>query len=416
MSNLRINPDRLLHDFNALAQIGSTGDGGVHRPALSENHLAARRWLRQRILDSGLEFQQDAAGNHSAILRSPNPSARTLLLGSHLDSVPHGGRYDGALGVLAALEVVRTIRDANLELPVHLEAIDFTDEEGTLVGLLGSRALTGALTPEELANPRGGSQALRDGLSRAGLADPLRAVRAPESLAGFLEVHIEQGNRLNAGVADIGIVTALVGIGSFQLAFTGRADHAGTTPMHARRDAGLAAAEMIVRAQGLAVRAFPDCVINFGQAQFSPGAYNIVPERAELALEFRAPSQPELDALETALLDLAQTTAASLDISLAYTKQACVAPAPCAPQVQQAFAAACDDLGLIHIPLLSGAGHDTQALAAVCPAGMIFIPSTGGSHNPNEFAEWEACVNGANVLLGAVLKLEGEIGSMIYQS
>jgi N-carbamoyl-L-amino-acid hydrolase len=399
---LRINPARLRADFDALARIGAAGVG-VHRPALSANHLAARAWLRERILAAGLEFRQDAAGNHSGILRAASPAARTLLLGSHTDSVPHGGRFDGALGVLAALEALRTVQDASLELPVHLEAIDFTDEEGALVGLLGSRALTGALTPGELAQPRGGLAALRDGFARAGITDPLGAARPPGSLAGFLELHIEQGPRLIEAGADIGIVSAIVGIGSFRLAFGGRADHAGTTPMHARRDAGRGAAEFMVRARGLVTRDFPGCVINFGRAAFEPGAYNIVPERAELALEFRSPVQAELDALEAALLGEARRVAAACHLELEAVKQGCVAPAPCAPEARAAFAAAADDLGLRHIPLVSGAGHDTQALAAVCPAGMIFIPSTGGSHNPGEFAEWEACVNGANVLLGAAI-------------
>jgi beta-ureidopropionase / N-carbamoyl-L-amino-acid hydrolase len=144
-TSLRINSGRLQADFDALAQIGATGDGGVHRPALGEAHLQARRWFRGRILEAGLAFRTDGAGNHSALLRCGPEGAPSLLLGSHLDSVPYGGRFDGALGVLAALEVVRTIQEAGLSLPFHLEAIDFTDEEGTLVGLLGSSALGGKL-------------------------------------------------------------------------------------------------------------------------------------------------------------------------------------------------------------------------------------------------------------------------------
>src|SRR3990170_2577866 len=159
-----INPDRFRNDFDALAQIGATGDGGVNRPALSEAHLEARRWFLARAAEAGLETHLDGAGNHSAILRAADPSARTLLLGSHLDSVPNGGRFDGALGVTAALEVLRAARDAGLSLPIHLEAIDFTDEEGTLCELLGSRALTGVLTAEHLKTPRGGRANLEAGL------------------------------------------------------------------------------------------------------------------------------------------------------------------------------------------------------------------------------------------------------------
>src|SRR5215211_584520 len=144
-TDLRVNSNRMLVTFNELASIGATGDGGVHRPALSESHLAARRWFREEVERSGLEFRTDGAGNHSALLKCGPDDAPTLLLGSHLDSVPHGGRFDGALGVMAALEVLKTIRENGVTLTVQLEALDFTDEEGTLVGLLGSAALTGHL-------------------------------------------------------------------------------------------------------------------------------------------------------------------------------------------------------------------------------------------------------------------------------
>jgi len=403
MIELRVDMDRFIRDFEALAAVGATGDGGVHRPALSTAHLAARDWFRDRILAAGLDFRRDPAGNCSGVLAARHESRRTLLLGSHLDSVPNGGRFDGALGVLTALEVLRTIRESGPDLPVNLEAIDFTDEEGTLVGLLGSRALTGTLAPEELENPRGGRETLEAGKQRAGLSDILAAKRPANSLAGYLEVHIEQGPRLLDAGADIGIVEALVGIGSYRLSFTGRADHAGTTPMDARRDAGLGAAAFLTAARELVMSKFTGCVVNFGLASFSPGAYNIVPESALLGMEFRAPTQEKLDALDRELLELAGQMAETFGLGLEAIWQGCVPPAPCAPEVQQAFQKACNMLGLKHLPLVSGAGHDTQAMAAVCPAGMIFIPSTGGSHNPNEYASWEAVEKGANVMLHAAI-------------
>ncbi|HUF39972.1 MAG TPA: Zn-dependent hydrolase [Anaerolineales bacterium] len=403
MDNLRIHGDRMLRNFTELSEIGATGDGGVHRPALSDAHLEARRWLREKILAANLEFRTDAAGNHFGRLRCGPDGAPSLLIGSHLDSVPYGGRFDGALGVLAGLEVLETIRAAGLRLPCHLEVVDFTDEEGTLVGLLGSRALAGTLTDADLENPRGGRAALRAAFDHAGIANPPAAARDPATLAGYLELHIEQGARLTNTGADIGIVTALVGIGSFALAFRGRADHAGTTAMDARRDAGLGAAQLMVRAHALAIERYPGAVINFGQAEFLPGAYNIVPATASLSLEYRAESQERLDALERDLLQLARAIATDLDLELQTHRQGCVSPAPCSPDVRKAFSTACDALDFRAVDLVSGAGHDTQAMAAVCPAGMIFIPSIGGSHNPGEFAEDGDCENGANVLLYAVL-------------
>jgi N-carbamoyl-L-amino-acid hydrolase len=182
-------------DLDALAQVGATADGGVHRPALSDADLQARRWLRARAEGDGFEVRQDGCGNVSALLLSSDPEAQVVMCGSHLDSVPNGGRFDGALGVVAALEVLRTIREAGLSLPHHVEAMSFTDEEGTWAGLLGSRALAGHLTPDEIENPRGDLDEFHARLAAAGLTPDgvLRARRSPASIRAWLEVHIEQG-------------------------------------------------------------------------------------------------------------------------------------------------------------------------------------------------------------------------------
>ena len=248
----------MLASFNELASIGATAEGGVHRPTFSEAHLAARRWFREEIERSGLEFHVDGAGNHSAVLTFERSNVPTLLIGSHLDSVPDGGRFDGALGVMAALEVLRTVRENAIPLKVRLEAIDFTDEEGTLVGLLGSAALTGHLRPELLQNPRGGRDALVEGMKRAGLSEEgmLSAARPKESMTGYLELHIEQGKRLERSGTDIGIVSAIVGISSYQLSFIGRADHAGTTTMQDRLDASLGASAFTLAARELVMTGF----------------------------------------------------------------------------------------------------------------------------------------------------------------
>lgn len=410
MEHLRINIDRMMADLAELSEIGGTGDGGVHRPALTEAHLAARAWLRGRIEAAGLAFEQDPAGNVSGILRSSRPGAKTLLIGSHLDSVPFGGRFDGALGVVTGLEVLRTVKETGLDPGVHMEVIDFTDEEGSLVGLLGSRALAGTLPQSDLDNPRGGRFALEEGFRRAGIVSPRSAARDPGSLAGYLEVHIEQGPRLVTSGADIGIVSALVGIVSCEIDIRGRADHAGTTPIGARSDAGAAAAEFMLAARDLVVGTYPDSVVNFGQCSFSPGAYNIVPGKAVLAMEFRSPDQAQLDRLERGLLSRLDAVCGGKGIEHRVRRQGCVPPALCAPRARDAFEEAIRRLGLRHENVFSGAGHDTQAMAAVCPAGMIFIPSTGGSHNPGEFAEDAACENGANVILQAALIGWGDQG------
>jgi len=409
---LRIDAKRFKENFKALSQIGATPEGGVHRPAFSADHLAARAWFRERIETAGLNFHMDTAGNHSAILPCVVPGAPTLLLGSHLDSVPNGGRFDGAFGVLAALEVLQTIQEAGSVHPINLEAIDFSDEEGTHIGLLGSLAVAGKLTPENLRKNRGGRQAFLDGLVRAGLEEDgfIKAARNPKSLVGYLEVHIEQGERLISAGAQIGVVTSIVGLGFYRITFTGRADHAGTTPMQNRLDAAQGASAFTLATRRLVLDEFPDCVANIGQMEFQPGAFNIVPDRAILALEFRAPNHDTFNRLETALLALAQREADRYGLGLQREFLGREEPAPMSETAQRAIGQAAGSLELQSIPLTSYAGHDAQSLATRCPVGMIFIPSIGGaSHSPREFSEWEDCLNGANVLLQATLNIVHQI-------
>jgi beta-ureidopropionase / N-carbamoyl-L-amino-acid hydrolase len=449
LPTLRINSERMLAAFNELARIGATDEGGVNRPTFSKAHLAARKWFREQIEQAGLEFHTDGAGNHSAVLPAnvvaststrlsvnsakqspvpleiassqksllatlaPNASAGvtpTILLGSHLDSVPNGGRFDGALGVMAAFEVLRTIKDTGVRLKVNLEAIDFTDEEGTLVGLLGSAAIAGRLHPDHLHNPRGGRETLLDGTQRAGLSEEsmLSAARPRESLAGYLELHIEQGKRLEHASIDIGIVSAIVGIWSYRLSFIGRADHAGTTTMDDRVDASLGASAFTLAAREIVMKDFPNCVVNIGNMEFAPGAFNIVPARVDVSLEFRSPDEEEFNRLNSVLLEHAQLEANRFGLELKVESLGRHSPSLMSDQVQEAFAHACDDLGLTHMSLSSGAGHDGQSFDGLCPVGMIFVPSKdGASHSPREFTEWEDCVNGANVLLQTVLRLAG---------
>ncbi len=405
---LLINPDRLFSDFNTLSQIGATPEGGLNRPALSPAHLEARRWFLARAEEAGLETHIDNAGNHSAILQRSASNPRTLLLGSHLDSVPNGGRYDGALGVLAALEVLRTVNESGMTLPVNLEAIDFTDEEGTLVGLLGSQAIAGQLTPGHLHNPRGGRERLEAGMTRAGLTAEglLSAQRDPQTMAGYLELHIEQGPRLVRSAIAIGVVTGIVGIRSFRLTYHGRANHAGTTPMEARADASLGASALTLTAREMVVRDFPNCVINIGQMTFKPGAFNIIPGLAEFALEFRSPEAGQLNDLEKSLLGLADLIGRQYGLKLTVERMGECLPAPMSLKARAAITTAADSLALTHTALHSGAGHDAQSLAALTEAGMIFIPSRNGiSHAPEEYSVWEDCVNGANVLLRAALTM-----------
>ena len=402
---MRVDAARMRADFDALAAIGATAAGGVDRPSLGDEHLAARAWFLERAAAARLETRVDGAGNHSAVLPADGP---TLLLGSHLDSVRDGGRFDGALGVVAALHVLLAVHASRVALPVALEAIDFTDEEGTLVGLLGSEALVGKLTPEALLAPRGGREALLAGLEHAGMREEqlYTARRAPSSLAGYVELHIEQGPVLERAGVQIGIVTSIVGARSFWLEFRGEAGHAGTTPMDARKDAGLAAAAFIGAVEEVVVRDFAGCVATVGEVHFEPGGFNVIPRSGRVALEFRSTDSQRLDALEAALLERARSEASRRALELDITPVGRWEPTPLDAGVCDAIEHAAEELGLTSLRLHSGAGHDAQALAGITPAGMIFVPSVGGlSHDPGELTQWDDCVNGANVLLGTALAL-----------
>jgi N-carbamoyl-L-amino-acid hydrolase len=371
-------------------------------------HLEARRWFLKIAEQAGLEAAADGAGNHSALLRCGPSGAPILLLGSHLDSVPYGGRYDGALGVIAALEVLQTVDEHRLSLNTHLEAIDFTDEEGHYANCVGSLGLTGRLQAEHIQSPRGGRERFQDALRRAGLSEDslFTAGRDPATLAGYLELHIEQGGRLVEGGANIGIVTAIVGIRSFKVRFVGRADHAGTTPMAHRLDAAQGASAFTLAVRETVMTEFPDCVATVGDMAFEPGVFNVVPETVTVSLEFRADGEARLDGIEARLRQQALDAAERFGLELEIQHLDNTAPAPMHEGVQAAIAGACEALGLNYRFLPSGAGHDAQCLAPVCPTGMIFVPSIGGfSHSARESTEWQDCVNGANVLLHAALTL-----------
>ena len=403
---LRINENRFLADLRELARIGATAAGGVSRPALTAADNEARQWYRSKIAQAGLDYAQDGAGNQSAILFSNPPSAKRILAGSHLDSVPNGGRYDGALGLLAAFEALRTLKDHGIQPKITLEAINFTDEEGAIMGLMGSRALVGQLVPEDLHRTKLSPGDLSQRLDAAGITrGSLLAARRDDALA-WLELHIEQGTRLGAAGIDIGVVDAIVGIRSYHISLFGEAAHAGSKPMRQRRDALWGAAAFVLRARQLVMDKFSPGVMNIGMISAKPGAFNIVPGQVDLALEFRHGSTAEMAAMAEHLLGLLEQSAREFDLRTRFTETPAVHPARMSATVMAAIERSAAALGLSHRRMLSFAGHDTQSLAQICPAAMFFVPSARGiSHNPEEFTSDADCVNGANLMLHTLIGL-----------
>ncbi len=409
---LAIAASRLQSRIDALARFGALPGGGVTRPCWSPQHEAARAWLLDEMRAAGLDTWVDPAGNVFGALGAGALAADrpVVLTGSHIDTVPEGGILDGALGVLAGLEVLQTIRehDAAHRLPFAVAA--WSDEEGRYGSLFGSRAFCGTLDlPRVEAMAAVDGERLVDAMARAGF-DARRAgeARAPTgSVAAYVELHIEQGPRLEEAGIPVGVVESIVGVRRSRVIFIGQADHAGTTPMDRRRDGFLAAAEYALKARDLVVtHGGGRSVTNVGVVTVHPGVTNIVPARGELVHELRGPDDDTLTRLDRRSASLARRMARRHGVEVEIRSMSATTPATCAERVQVAAEQACAALGLASTRLYSAAGHDAQNLAAITDAGMIFIPSQGGrSHRVDEMSDSRAIEHGANVLLHTLLAL-----------
>jgi N-carbamoyl-L-amino-acid hydrolase len=397
-----VDGERLLRDLDELAAIGATPAGGVCRVAYSPDDMAARDHVAAAMAALGMDVRRDAAGNVVGTWRGREAGLPPLALGSHTDTVPDGGRFDGALGVVAALACVRALGSAGVRLRHRVEVIDFAAEEATMGGgTFGSRAMAGLLAPADADLPAWDGRPAAEHLRRAGL-DPAgigEAARPPGCVAAYLELHIEQGAVLERAGAAIGLVEGIAGIRRYAAVFEGQANHAGTTPMAERRDALVMAAPFVLGVRDAAVAA--GVVGTVGQLQVRPGAPSIVPGRAELSVDVRGLDTAALDRVEEELKALAARQGGEL------RRLSAKSPSRSAPDLLEALERAASALGLPFARLTSGAGHDAMCMAALAPQAMLFVPSRAGiSHSPLELTEPERCVDGARVLLGALLDLD----------
>jgi len=407
---MRVNLERLKQDLAELGAIGRTSEGGVSRPSWSEADMEARRWLLDRIRVSGMQAQVDPAGNISGRWETGAP---VILVGSHIDSVPGGGIFDGALGVVAGLECLRRIKEEGVRLRYPLELGAFTDEEGAFGGFFGSYAFTGVLRTEDIPNIKD-SKGLRilDAMARHGM-DAMQAPKAhrkPEGIRAYVELHIEQGPVLESRRIPIGIVDAIVGIRRYGMTFRGRADHAGTTPMEDRRNALLGAADLVLQGHNLVLAEGTSASrVTVGVLQLRPGVGNIVPAEVYLTYELREQSAEILRSLSEKSHALAREIASTSGLGLSIETILEIDPVPMAEEVKAAIAASAKGLGYECLPLPAMAGHDAQVIGRVAKAGMIFVPSRDGrSHSALEFTADEDVERGANVLLLTLLKLAAE--------
>lgn len=402
---MHVNPSRLWESIELLAGAGATPDGGVCRLALSDADRQGRDQVVAWMNALGLQVHVDQAGNLLG-LRPGTQDLPPVLFGSHVDTVNTGGRFDGAYGVLAALEVMRVLNEAGLPTRHPLMAVAFTNEEGAryTTDMLGSQAFCGELTIEEVAAVRGLDGSLvGEELRRIGYAGdyPCGMIR-PHA---YLELHIEQGPVLEQEGLTIGAVEAITGISWQELTVSGRANHAGTTPMDARADAGLAAARILSALPELAA-GIPGQKATCGILGLRPGAVNVIPHAAVFTVDLRNGDEDRLLESERMLTQLAVKTASACGCSAALRTLGHVPPADCDPEVVHQIESAAAELGHPWRRMTSGAGHDAQILARICPTGMIFIPSRGGlSHSPEEYSSPEDVAAGADVLLRTVLAL-----------
>jgi N-carbamoyl-L-amino-acid hydrolase len=412
-TNLPLDASRLWADVMALADITDPARPYTRR-SFTGLFLEGRAWLTQRFIEAGLTTRIDTSGNLIGRIEGRNPALGVIAIGSHSDTVPSGGRFDGIAGVATGLEIVRALRDAGVRLEHSIEVIDFLAEEPSEYGLscVGSRGMAGYLDDKMLGLTEPGGEALRAALRRVG-GDPDRLDLARrDDIRAFLELHIEQGIVLESQSLDVGIVTSIVGIRRIEVVFQGEADHAGTTPLGLRHDALVAAAATVTSVRGvaeaLAAEGQDYFVATVGILTVEPSASNIVPGQARLVIDART-TNPTLTRQFVEAIDrdsLAHAAAARVS-RVAFETLSDGAPAACDPDLRSALREAARDLGLGEADLPSGAGHDAAFMSRICPSAMVFVPCRAGkSHAPEEWADREAIAAGAAVIYQAIKTLD----------
>jgi hydantoinase/carbamoylase family amidase len=405
---LTVDADRLRGDLETLGRIGRAPGAGITRTSFSRSDMQAREWYQASCRAAGLDVRVDAVGNMFAGAGS-DAGAAAVWSGSHIDTVPDGGAFDGAVGAVAALECVRRIAEEGISLSRPVRAVVFADEEGNYSHLFGSSALTRGFDEQQLRAMVGrDGDHLVDALAAGGwdLAALSDTRVDPESVYAFVELHIEQGPRLEAMATQIGVVNSIVGLGGAVVEFYGRADHAGTTPMTGRQDPLLAAADLIAAMPAIAASVSDVAVATCGRVDTSPGSANVVPSLARLTLDYRDPDAVRLGTLGARLEEKTAQAASGHGVRYAWIPEVPIAPVELDSRIRSAIDRHADGLGLSTRAMPSGAGHDSQNMATIAPTGMIFVPSKGGrSHCPDEDTEWTDVTNGANVLLNTLLEL-----------
>jgi beta-ureidopropionase / N-carbamoyl-L-amino-acid hydrolase len=405
-SSLSVARDRLNRSILQLAEIGRLPNGGVSRVAFSNEDMLARQLVKFWMKEAGMMVRIDAAGNIVGKYPGKNPRLAALATGSHLDTVPMAGIYDGCLGVLAGIEVVRVLKENNLRLKHPIEVIVFTDEESTVIG---SKAMAGEVKPDPNYYRRKDGRSIEACLNKidGDWSKIDTAKRDASKIAAFVELHVEQGGILENYDKQIGVVTGVVGQYRFAIEITGRPNHAGTTPMNMRKDALVAASEVVLAVNRIATETPGEQVGTVGYLQVLPNATNTVPARVDLRIDLRDLSQQHLENLIAQIETEIQAIAIKTDTKIEMRETFHVLPTLSASKIMEAIESVCQHQELSYCQLPSRAGHDAQEIGRFTDMGMIFVPSRGGiSHSEEEFTSSDQCQCGANVLLNTLLRLD----------
>ena len=406
-SELRVNGDRLNQRFIDLAQYGENPAGGMDRFAFSDADVESRPFLKESLEAAGLVVHVDEAGNIFGRREGSRPDLPPIVFGSHTDSVANGGKFDGPVGTLSAIEVAQVINERKITTLHPLEVVIFTDEEG---GLVGSKALIGELTAGALEQVSHSGKTISEGITAIGGNPALleNVVRSAGDVAAYIEIHIEQGRILDSGKVDIGVVEGIVGISWWDVTIEGSANHAGTTPMNLRNDALLAAAELVIGVNRVVTSVPGSQVGTVGKIRAEPGVPNVIPGKVEMSLELRDLSKAKVDDLFKSIEEEARAIAEKTGTTISFfPSETSTTPSLTDARVRKAIVGSAKKLELSYKLMPSGAGHDAQSMAKIGPIGMIFIPSVDGvSHSPKEYSRPGDIENGANVLLHTILEID----------
>lgn len=412
-SNLRIDPERLWSTLMETAAIGGTAKGGINRQTLTADDAAVRGWFKRETEALGCTVSVDEVGNMFALRPGRQAGLAPIALGSHLDTQPTGGKFDGNLGVLGALEAMRTLVAAGYETNAPFVVVNWTNEEGARFApaMLGSGVFAGVYSRAE-ADAKADIEGVTFGTALDGIGWRGEAKAGAMKLSAYLELHIEQGPILEAEDKAIGVVTGVQGVRWYEATITGRESHAGTTPMPRRADAMAACARLALRVREIALGFSPTAVATVGRVEVEPNSPNVIPGVVRMTVDLRHHDDATLEAMEKGMYAAIESIAADEKVTIQTEKLHDLAAVKFHPDCVSAVRAAADALGHAHRDIISGAGHDAVHLSAVTPTAMIFVPCKDGlSHNEAESATIEHCAAGAQVLLEAALALDAKLGA-----